>query len=378
MADAPRKPVAFTQIYLENWRNFRRVDLPLRRRAFLVGPNASGKSNLLDVFRFLRDLVAVGGGFQEAVRRRGGVSRIRSLAARRHPEIVVVVTMGAEDQPDEWQYELRFTQDNQRRPIIQRERVSHRGRDILIRPDREDQDDRERLTQTFLEQLNVNREFRDVADFFSSVKYLHVVPQLVREPDRSVGKIDDPFGGDFLEQVTKVTERTRQARLRRISDALRVAVPQLSEIELQRDERGTPHLRGRYAHWRPGAGWQAEDQFSDGTLRLMGLLWAVQDGSGPLLLEEPELSLHQGVVGVIPQLLETAQRRANRQIICSTHSGEILSDNGIGLDEVVLLIPQKEGTLVELANSRQDVRDLLEGGASVADAVLPLTRPARR
>ncbi len=202
------------------------------------------------------------------------------------------------------------------------------------------------------------------------------MPQLVREPDLSVGKVDDPYGGDFLEQVTKTVDRTRQARLRRIGDALRIAVPWLSEIELHRDDRGTPHLRGRYEHWRPGAGWQSEDQFSDGTLRLMGLLWAVQDGSGPLLLEEPELSLHPGVVSAIPQMLERVQRRANRQIICSTHSGEILADSGIGLDEVVLLIPQKEGTQVQLALGRDDVRDLLEGGSTLADAVLPLTRPA--
>jgi predicted ATPase len=376
MVDTPRRPVAFTHIRLENWRNFRELNLPLRRRAFLAGPNASGKSNFLDVFRFLRDLVSVGGGFQDAVRRRGGVSRLRSLAARRYPEVAVVATIGSEDEPQSWEYELRFAQDNQRRPIIRRERVFRRGVEILSRPDVQDQADTERLTQTYLEQLNVNREFRDVADFFSSVRYLHVVPQLVREPDRSVGKVDDPYGGDFLEQVTKTVDRTRQARLRRIRDALKVAVPQLSEIELQRDDRGTPHLRGRYEHWRPGAGWQAEDQFSDGTLRLMGLLWAVQDGSGPLLLEEPELSLHEGVVSVIPQLLDNVQRRANRQIMCSTHSSGMLSDEGIEPDELILLIPRKEGTEAQLASSRQDVRALLEGGATLADAVLPLTRPS--
>ncbi|MGH7873507.1 MAG: ATP-binding protein, partial [Candidatus Binatia bacterium] len=41
----------FARLYLENWRNFQRADLELQRRVFLVGPNASGKSNLLDVFR---------------------------------------------------------------------------------------------------------------------------------------------------------------------------------------------------------------------------------------------------------------------------------------------------------------------------------------
>jgi len=67
----------FSSIHLENWRNFVRIQTDLERRVFLVGPNASGKSNLLDVFRFLHDIVSVGGGLEEAVRRRGGVSRLR-------------------------------------------------------------------------------------------------------------------------------------------------------------------------------------------------------------------------------------------------------------------------------------------------------------
>ena len=73
--------------------------------------------------------------------------------------------------------------------------------------------------------------------------------------------------------------------------------------------RGTPHLRGRYQHWRAQGAWQSEEQFSDGTLRLMGLLWAAMDKGGPLLLEEPELSLHPEIVRVLPQMLARVQRR---------------------------------------------------------------------
>ncbi len=54
------------RLIAKNWRNFRQIDVPLRERQFIVGPNASGKSNLLDIFRFLHDIVKVdGGGFQK-------------------------------------------------------------------------------------------------------------------------------------------------------------------------------------------------------------------------------------------------------------------------------------------------------------------------
>ena len=377
MSQTKKRLLHLTHLHLENWRNFTQIDASLQRRVFLFGPNASGKSNFLDVFRFLHDIVAVGGGFQEAVRRRGGVSKLRSLAARRYPEIVIRAQIGHDAVPASWEYELRFTQDNRQRPILRQERVSKDGKVIVQRPDEHDERDAERLTQTYLEQVNANLEFREVAEFFSAIRYLHLVPQLVREPDRSVGRSNDPYGGDFLDQIARATDRTRKSRLKRIRDALAVAVPQLTELEMWRDPAsGSPHLRGKYDHWRPQGAWQTEEQFSDGTLRLLGLLWAVLDGNGALLLEEPELSLHPDVVRYIPQMFARIQRRTDRQILVSSHSSDLLRDDGIGLDEVLVLQPGSEGTVVHAASQFEEIVHLLEGGSSLGDTIPALTRPA--
>lgn len=368
--------IEFSNLHLRNWKNFVQVDVDIGNRLFLVGPNASGKSNFLDVFRFLRDLAISGGGFQEAISKRGGVSAIRCLAARRYPDVEIHVALRGDVDSPFWEYELAFKQDNRQRSLISRERVIRGGEVLLERPNTEDKADPERLTQTYLEQVNVNQSFRGLATFFASIRYLHIVPQLIREPDRSVGRANDPFGGDFLEQIAKTSEKTQKARLRRIQEALRVAVPQLQEIELTRDPRGTPHLRGKYQHWRPQGAWQTEEQFSDGTLRLMGLLWVTLESGGPLLLEEPELSLHPEIVRLLPQMLSRVQRRTGRQIFISTHSSDLLHDDGIGLNEVLLLKPGSEGTEVSTADSHKDIKTLLEGGIPLADIVIPRTRPA--
>jgi predicted ATPase len=305
------------------------------------------------------------------------VSKIRSLAARRLPEVGLSVDIGERgNNGSAWSYSLAFTQDNQRRPYITHE-VVRRGKDLILRrPDAADRNDRERLRQTHLEQISANHDFRDVADFLASVRYQHIVPQLVREPDRSIGRVADPFGGDFLEQLARTDKRVLNSRLRRIAEALTVAVPQLRELELQRDEvSGAPHLRAQYEHWRPNAGWQSEDQLSDGTIRLFGLLWAFLDGQGPLLLEEPELSLHPEVIRYIPSIMTRVQRSRERQILVSTHSPDLLLDSGIGLDEVLLLTPGGEGTSVTLASSLEQVALLLEHGESLSEALLPLAKP---
>jgi predicted ATPase len=370
-------PLRITELRIKNWKNFTHADAKLQQRVFLVGPNASGKSNFLDLFRFLRDLVSVGGGFQEAVRRRGGVSTIRCLAARQDPTIEVEVALGTADTSNIWEYKLEYGQDNQRKAIIKKETVKHKGRPLLDRPDSDDRIDPARLRQTHLEQVNVNRPFRPVADFLASIRYLHIVPQLVREPDRSSGRKHDPYGGDFIERLATADKRVRRGRLNRITKALRIAVPQLRELDLWQDETGRPHLRGKYEHWRPQGAYQMEEQFSDGTLRLLGLLWAVLDGNGPLLLEEPELSLHPGVVRYLPQLFARARFKEPRQIIVSTHSPELLEDEGIGMDEVLMLLPQGEGTAVRPAGDAHEIKSLLAGGMTIREAVIPYTSPKR-
>ena len=122
---------------------------------------------------------------------------------------------------------------------------------------------------------------------------------------------------------------------------------------------------------------QTEEQFSDGTLRLLGLLWAILDGTGPLLLEEPELSLHPEIVSLIPQMMARMQRRTGRQLVVSTHSSDLLKDNGIGLNEVLLFIPEKEGTSVRPASDFREVKTFLDEDFTMAEVVIPITKPRK-
>ncbi|HKI03855.1 MAG TPA: AAA family ATPase [Thermoanaerobaculia bacterium] len=369
MSDAMEKALRFTRIRLENWRNFRHVEIDLQGRVFLVGPNASGKSNFLDAFRFLRD-IARHPGFQQAVWLRGGVSRLRNFSAPEDSDVAVAVSIGSDDQPDLWQYEVRFREDPAGRPVLTAERVRREGFE-MNRPDGDDRQDPARLTQTALEQVSLNKDFREIAEFLSRVFYLHVVPQLVREPERSAGRSADPFGGDFLEQVADLPPDLLQERLNWVTGVLQAAVPQLQKFDVQRDGRGQAHLRAQY---RPSGRWQTEEDFSDGTLRLFGLLWAhLSQPAGPLILEEPELSLHPEVVSRLGQVFALMSQEG--QVLLSTHSPDLLRDEGIGLDEVLLLLPGDQGTDVRSAASFPEIVALLEGDVPLADAVLPQTSP---
>lgn len=365
-----------TRLRLANWRNFKKVDIRLTRRAFFVGPNASGKSNLLDALRFMRDLVSVGGGLQAAVKDREGIARLRCLAARKTPAVMIAVDIGNEDQPALWQYELAFN-GRQRDGFVtvKQEAVLHNGQQMLERPDREDDSDTVRLQETAIERKSSNREFRELAEFLSELRYLHLVPQIVRDPERRPTSGEDALGGDFLERLAGSNKRERDSRLKRINRALQVAVPQLTQLKMEQDNKGLWHLKANYAHWRPQGAWQDERSFSDGTLRLIGILWAVVEAGGPLILEEPELSLHPGVVERIPAMFQHMQQASGRQVLITTHSERLLQDSGIGLDEIHMLIPGSEATEVIACSDREDIRALVEAGLPPGEAIMPKVAP---
>ena len=363
----------FSRIELRNWRNFRSIRVDLGDRAFLIGPNAAGKSNFLDAFRFLREVATE--GLEKAVQIRGGVSGVRCLSARQYSSVDIEVEI--EDDTSTWTYRLVFNQDNVSRPVVKEERVTRNGAEVMSRLLADDKSDPELSRYTSLQQPVANQKFRALAEFFRTISYQHLLPQVVRDPKgfSPVPVTDDPFGRDFLLRVWRTSPKSRDARLNKILQALRVAVPQLSGLRVEMDDSGAPHLVGAYEHWRPHAASQNEHEFSDGTLRLLGLLWVMFEGQGPLLLEEPEISLHPEVVRYIPAMFERIQRtrKTRRQVLISTHSEDLLSDKGIGAAEVVRLEPGKNGTLVRLAT--EDEVSAVEGGLSVADVILPKSAP---
>ena len=390
-----------TYLSATNWRNFRQIDVPLSERQFIVGPNASGKSNFLDIFRFLRDIAKnERGGLQEAVASRGSVAIIQSLVVEQDAEVAIEVRLADTSESTEtWRYAVGFRQAPQSQSYSHRyfaslthERVWKDGKLLLDRPDAEDEMDSDRLIRTTLEETN--HDFQELIDFFHSITYLHLVPQLLRFPDlitvdsvetdtnarrsgsRSRSKsIRTQLGHGLLEKIASVDEDIRCSRLKTIEEALKIAIPQLEHLEFKHDEVGRPHLSVRCSHWHPSSPAQHEEQFSDGTLRLLGLLWTLLESESVLLLEEPELSLHVGIVSQLAYLIYKMQASKNQQVLVSTHSDVLLAQPDIDGTEVLILTPTKSGTEVKIASDNEAVKQLLEADFTVGEVVLSRSSP---
>lgn len=373
-----------SRLKLYNWKNFHECEVSVSPRCFIIGANASGKSNLLDAIRFLRDIARQGGGLQSAVEQRGGVTKIRCLAARQRTDIFVETDLRDMDSGElRWVYTLKIKNvgggimKNQAAVVEEKVFDAVSNNYLLNRTSEDKGEDTDTLKYTHLEQATANREFRSIRDTFADIEYLNVIPQLVRESGSTIltsGK-EDYYGRNFLNRLSLLTERTQKSYLKRINGILSSVVPQMDELSFKKDNMGVPHIEARYNHWRKSGSKQDETAFSDGTLRLIGFLFAMLDGNGIILLEEPEINLNSGIVEQMPEFIASVQRGRKRQIFVTTHSYEMLSNAGIRMQEVLILETSNEGTQVKTISDVPSLKAAIEAGLTIGDVVIPYVKP---
>ena len=317
--------VYISRLELGHWKNFSEIAVDLSSRVFIAGNNGTGKSNILDALRFLRDVAeSSGGGLQAAVESRGGMKCIRSMFARRSPAIKIAVnvneTIKASKETPDWRYELQIDQEKKgrHRVYVANERVEQSGKEVLSRSYEEFKHDIELLQQTALEQASMNTGFRPLRQFFESLLYVHIVPQLIRYGDKMQARAlaKDPFGRNLINSIATLSSQQQTTLLKSIEDALLAVKPQFSEssleLRIERDPKtDLQHIVYRYPSWRYRGVLQDESILSDGELRLIGLMWALHNTRSVTMLEEPELSFNDGIVRQLPAIFSHYLRTKN-------------------------------------------------------------------
>ena len=63
------------KIKVTNFKSFEKIEIELGRFNVLIGANVSGKSNFVQIFKFLKDIATL--GLENAVSLQGGVEYLR-------------------------------------------------------------------------------------------------------------------------------------------------------------------------------------------------------------------------------------------------------------------------------------------------------------
>ena len=338
-----------TRIRAKNYRSIRELDLELGPLTVLVGPNASGKSNVLDVLRFIRDAVSYGLDF--AVSQRHGIRSLRHQhrPGRGRPRDLEV-GFSATVQESSLEYSFILTSDSNGSHRVKREYGWYKPDtesakvvfDIKPKPvpdfelgdlDTEDLSffryRRFPLDGTSKEsdspRLSVSGSIYRMNRELSRLGFHHVFPNTIREPQRQTtpDRLDEH--GENLASILRELHRSKlNARLRNLRRALKQVTPGITDV------RSTPaggYLVLKFKHsniTEGGEMWLDAAQESDGTLRMLALLTAIYQRRRPSFLgiEEPESAVHPGVLAVLADVLQEASLRT--QMLITTHSPDLI------------------------------------------------------
>jgi len=375
---------------LLNFRSIAAADIALAPLTIFVGPNASGKSNIIRGLRFLRDALTI--QLNTALDQEGGIYSVRRRTFQqremRHARPADLPNLGVSarliettgDRVREAEYGFELSSPGRSSYKVNRERCvvrTHNG----SKNHRTNQFDRHgNKTQTdlpTLPRLSSDRlllplltsieSFAWVYDALSEVQTHAMSPNVLREPQKPGSSQRLEADGRNLASVIKQIRKSDPLRYERILELLNVAIPGHPRVNEKRqgDKLGLSFIQesGKLGRLTFDA-----FEMSDGTLRLLAILAAIFQQPSPLIIaiEEPEATIHPGAMGVLLDIFKA--RRDQSQVLITTHSPDILEDKDLSPD-FIRLVDWQDG-VTTIAPVGQAARESVEEGLMLAGELL--------
>ncbi|HEX6369543.1 MAG TPA: AAA family ATPase [Longimicrobium sp.] len=346
------------RVVIRNYKSIAACDVELGPLTFLVGPNGSGKSNFLDALAFVGD--ALRNSLDHAIRFRGGLVNVLRRSFPTVPDFGIRVefqfpsgtygylafSVGTEANGfvvdhEECFVSYRFLDRVEDTHFYQVSQGSVVASSLAMEP-------AALADRLYLINVSGTPAFRPVYDVLSAMGFYSLNPDAMRD-------LQPPHPGEILARdganLPSILARLSAnvpALKSRIEEYLAQVVPGISEV-------GTITLGSRetIGVWQEvggmGEAFQASS-LSDGTLRALGILTALFQGSdadrGPLLvgIEEPETALHPAATAVLIDAMRDAV--SMRQVLVTSHSPELLDNPLIGDSEILAVVTEDSTTRI--------------------------------
>ena len=374
-----------THIAITNWRNFAHIEFDLSSRLFVVGPNSSGKTNLLAALRFLSDVAWL--GLAAASENWGGPERY-FRSGTDSASFTVIVDVDTR--------QITYDLSIQRLTGIPGENVLGGDQLRILEPrvldDRADLFSWKDVAESFGcdsahgrkgeadtsflpseyagekllidgEEVPVIRDAKQVrlgASYFrkmlAGIRYIHPNPKKMLE---RADRYDPDHGTGFFQHAGRFSDQQLDAVVDRIRPIMAAVVPEIPNLSYQRMGLGTELVFYSDTPVRGASGVYSHEQFSEGTLRLLGLLFdlaTLPRDTSVVLIEEPETFLQASVVRSLPSLLAEVAMNRDVQMVISTHSPELIDSELVLPSQVLLLRSENGETTGELLSQSNDPR----------------------
>jgi len=344
------------KLKVTNFKSIREQELLLRPLNLFIGGNGSGKSNLIGVFRFLKEIV--GQNLQTYTQMKGGADALLYYGRKSSPVMEIDVEFGEGNTSNCYRVRLGGTDDDAL--FIVKEQAYYHDKAKHSKP----YDwpvasgSKESLLKTQTHMCP-----RQILSDLESYRVYHFHDTSDTAAAKGFSDIDD--NGFFRPQAENLPaylywlQQQRPDHFRLIQDTVRQIAPFFGRFQLAPSKLNPSKIRLGF-HERGSDAYFGAASLSDGTLRFICLSTLLLQPEIPplVLLDEPELGLHPAAITLLSALLSSAASRT--QVIVATQSVTLVNQF---TPEDVWTVDRKEGQSVFSQLSSADRTDWLENYA---------------
>jgi predicted ATPase len=366
-----------THVRARNFKSLKDVDISLGPLNVLVGPNMGGKSNVLDLFRFLYECWSPQFGPGNALTRRQGIDEVLWKGSHDRLLSIAIQFLETARPGREFMYELEIAGGAGGYFTIQKETLTlwtgdkdyqlivtesggrwlqnaDSGKLVLVQAER-----------SGMELAPPNWDGYPLRLFAQNWRYHQLVPSLMRQANQmTAASVLDPHGSNLSAWLMGLQTRFPDT-FARIAEVARDVFPEIRQLLSWPTQQGTVYLASEeQGLLRPIPLFQ----MSDGELvfiAYLSLIFAPDDLGGTLFfIEEPENHLHPRLFETFISLLRQVQQdSAERgvppsQIIFTTHSPHVIDQ--MKLDEILWVEKRQSETNVIRPSDKPHLRKLVE------------------
>jgi predicted ATPase len=304
------------KLIIQNFKSIREQTLMLGRLNVFIGGNGAGKSNLIEVFRFLREIVSQ--NLAGYVGIKGGADTLLYFGRKRSPEMSFQLEFGEGDTGNAYFVRLAGTEEDSL--LIAEEKAYYHERKHYPGP-------YVKGISSFSKESKLKTVdhicAREAASDLESYRVYHFHDTSDTAAVKGTGDVEDNRvlrpQAENLAAFLYWMQQKKPDHFANIQDTVRQIAPFFEEFRLAPSRLNENKIRLEWKERGSDAYFNASS-LSDGTLRFLCLATLLLQPQLPavVLLDEPELGLHPAAVTLLADLLSSAATRT--QVMVATQS----------------------------------------------------------
>jgi len=409
--------MSIRKISATNFKSFKKLDVELDKFNVLIGSNASGKSNFVQIFKFLREIIK--SGLKNAISMQGGIEYLRNInigssenlsvkvisdvgfgliGSRNRKPLIGLSTyemmyefslqfkekgLGYSVEKDKLSYKCNFIKLESKNNKIKEKETIGNGEVIIsntkgkvkihLQKPKEVQLKEDDIYPAFFKEKEMISNnllletpyfyMPPLGEIFSNISVYDFDPKLPKKATPITGKAELEEDGSNLSIILKNITEDEQKK-RKLFNLVKDLLPFIGELDVEKfaDKSLLFKLQETYFENQ----YLPASLISDGTINITALIIALYFKEKQLttIIEEPERNIHPHLISKVVEMMKDASQR--KQIIVTTHNPEIVKN--AGLKNILLVSRDKKGTSsISRPTDKKEVKTFLKNEIGIED-----------